>query len=55
MSESYAVELERQELIKKCHSLVAAIANRPGSIKLLKGILPTLELFAAYKANRKRV
>jgi hypothetical protein len=27
-------ELERQELIKQCHSLISAIAYRPGCIKL---------------------
>ncbi len=55
MSENHAAaELERQQLIKKCHSLVAAIANRPGSTKLLRGILPTLEIFAGYKANRRK-
>jgi hypothetical protein len=55
MSESHiAAELERQQLIRQCHSLVAAIANRPGSTKLLKGILPTLEVFAGYKANSLR-
>ena len=53
MIENHAAELERQELIKKCHCLVAAIANRPGSTKLLLGIVPTLELFASYKANRR--
>ena len=55
MSENHAAaELERQQLIKKCHSLVAAIASRPGSTKLLRGILPTLEIFAGYKANSLR-
>ena len=45
MNENHtAAELERQQLIRHCHSLVAAIANRPGSIKLLKGIVPTLEI-----------
>lgn len=53
MSQNHAAELERQELIKRCHSLVAAIANRPGSIKLLLGIVPTLEIFAGYKSNRR--
>ncbi len=46
--------LEHQELIKQCHYLIAAIANRPGGTKLLQGILPTLQMYAQYKANRKR-
>ncbi|MBA2748905.1 MAG: hypothetical protein H0U45_09245 [Tatlockia sp.] len=49
-----AAELERQQLIRQCHSLVAAIANRPGSTKLLRGIVPTIETFAGYKANVSR-
>jgi hypothetical protein len=54
MNENHAAaELQRRELIRHCHSLVAMIANRPGSIKLLQGILPTLEAFAQYKANRR--
>ncbi len=53
MNDHTAAELERQQLIKRCHCLVAAIANRPGSTKLLLGIVPTLELFAGYKANRR--
>lgn len=52
VSENYAAELERQQLIKHCHALVAVIASRPGSTKLLRGIVPTLEQFAAYKVNR---
>ncbi len=54
MNQSYIAELERQSLIKQCHCLIAAIANRPGSTKLLRGVLPTLETFAGYKANSLR-
>jgi hypothetical protein len=55
MSQSHAAaELERQELIKQCHCLIAAIASRPGSTKLLRGVLPMLEVFAAYKQKRAR-
>jgi hypothetical protein len=54
MSDSHTAELERQQLIKRCHCLIAAIANCPGSIKLLRGIVPTLETFAGYKANVSR-
>ncbi len=50
---NHASELERQALIKHCHYLIAAISNRPGSIKLLKGVIPTLELYAGYKQNRR--
>lgn len=50
---AHAAELERQQLIKQCHSLVAAIASKPSSIKLLRGILPMLEIYASYKANRQ--
>lgn len=49
---AHAAELERQQLIKQCHCLVAVIASRPGAIKLLRGILPMLEIYAGYKANR---
>lgn len=52
--ENHTAELERQQLIKQAHSLVAAIASRPGATKLLKGIMPTLEMYAGYKANRVR-
>lgn len=50
--QTHAAELERQQLIKQAHSLVAAIANRPGSTKLLKGIVPTLEMYAGYKRRK---
>lgn len=49
-----AAELERQELLKKCHCLIAVIASRPGSTKLLRGVIPMLQVFANYKANRAR-
>lgn len=49
---TYAAELQRQELTAKCHALIAAIASRPGALKLLKGVLPTLQMYAQYKANR---
>jgi hypothetical protein len=45
-------ELERQELIKQAHSLIAAIASRPGSTKLLRTIVPILKLYATYKKSR---
>lgn len=61
--ENHAAELERQQLIKQAQALVAAmlakrsafgIASRPGATKLLKGVMPTLEMYAGYKANRVR-
>lgn len=52
--ENHTAELERQQLIKQAHSLVAALASRPGATKLLKGVMPTLELYAGYKSNRVR-
>jgi len=48
--QTHAAELERQQLIKQCHSLIAAIASRPG--RNFYGA-PTLE-YAAYKQNRRR-
>lgn len=51
---AHAAELERQQLIKQAHCLVAAIASRPGSIKLLRGVIPMLEIYAGYKASRAR-
>lgn len=45
-------EREYQELVRRCHDLISTISRRPGAVKLLKGILPTLEQFAAYKVNR---
>jgi hypothetical protein len=48
----YKFECERQRLISECHALVAAIASRPGSTKLLRVVAPMLEHYASYKANR---
>jgi hypothetical protein len=47
-------ELERQDLIKQCHSLISAIAHRPGCIKLLALAKAQLEMLAQYKTNRQR-
>ena len=52
--QSHAAELERQDLIKQAHCLIAVIASRPGSTKLLKGILPMLHLHAQYKVRKPR-
>lgn len=51
---AHNAELERQQLVKQAHCLVAAIASRPGSIKLLQGVIPMLKIYAGYKANRVR-
>ncbi len=52
--QTHAAELERQQLTKRAHCLVAQIATRPGATKLLKGIVPVLEQYAQYKAKRVR-
>lgn len=54
-STSVQLELERQELIKQAHSLIAKIASRPGSLKLLKIVVPILEQYADYKRNRRHL
>ena len=51
---AYNAELEHQQLVKQAHCLVAAIANRPASVKLLRKVIPMLEIYAGYKANRVR-
>jgi hypothetical protein len=48
------LERQRQELLKEAHSLIAVIASRPGSIKLLRITVAMLQSYAAYKANRKQ-
>ncbi len=50
----YEFECERQRLISECHALVAAIASRPGSTKLLRVVVPMLEHYANYKLSRKQ-
>ncbi len=55
MNTSARLELERQGLIKKAHSLVAVISHRPGSTKLLKNVVQVLESYANYKLNRRRI
>jgi hypothetical protein len=47
--EQVRAELERERLIAECHSLIAAIASKPGSIKLLRGGVLSLRLYAAKK------
>jgi hypothetical protein len=51
MNEEYG--LERRKLINQCHSLISAIARRPGHLKLLTLAQNHLEMLAAYKTNRR--
>ena len=44
-------ELERQELLKECHSLVSAIGRKPYAAKLLKAAKNGLMLYLDYKNN----
>ncbi|MBW4639790.1 MAG: hypothetical protein KME05_16450 [Gloeocapsa sp. UFS-A4-WI-NPMV-4B04] len=53
--QSHAAELERQDLIRQCHCLIAVIANRPTSVKLLRKVVPMLQIYAGYKASRARL
>jgi hypothetical protein len=46
-------ELERQQLLQECHSLIASIGQSPYSIKLLKAARNALLLTAGYKAHRQ--
>ena len=52
--QTHAAELERQQLTKRAHCLVAQIATRPGAVKLLKGIIPLLQIYANYKRKGVR-
>ena len=49
---NHAAELEREALIKECHSLIALIANKAYSNKLLKAAKAGLTLISQYKSNR---
>ncbi|MBD2076415.1 hypothetical protein H6F86_21520 [Phormidium sp. FACHB-592] len=42
------------QLKAEAHRLIEAIARRPGSIKLLLGVLPVLQMYANYKANQQQ-
>lgn len=52
--QSHAAELERQQLLRDCHGLIAAIGHKPYSNKLLRSARDSLERCLEYKANRKR-
>lgn len=41
------------QLRSQCHELIDVISKRPGAVKLLLGVLPTLELYAQYKTKPK--
>lgn len=45
---------ERDLLLRECHQLLYKVSRRPCSIKLLNGVRDQLQLFAGYKANRRR-
>ena len=47
-------ERERQELLKECHSLIAAIAHKSSCLKLLGLARNHLKMLASYKSNRWR-
>ena len=51
--QAIAAELERQGLIKECHSLIALIAQSPYSVRLLKAARDGLLLYAGYKNTRR--
>ena len=42
-----------QTLKQECHRLIEAVARRPGAAKLLLGTLLQLQMFAAYKVDRR--
>ncbi len=52
MSETRS-ELERQQLLKECHSLIASIGQSAYSTKLLKAARDGLLLIAGYKTYRR--
>jgi len=47
-------ELERQELLKECHSLVSAIGQHHYSIKLLRSARQGLLMHLDYKSKRQQ-
>jgi hypothetical protein len=46
-------ELERQELLRECHSLIALIGRNAYSIKMLNIARDGLLLIAGYKVSRQ--
>ena len=53
-SQQIAAELERQALLKDCHSLIAEIGKKAYANKLLRSARESLLRCLAYKANRQR-
>lgn len=44
---------ERDRLLKECQHLLFEVSKVPGCLKLLEGVKQQLQIFAAYKANRR--
>ncbi len=51
--QTHAAELERQELLKSCHSLIAKIGYKASCLKLLTLAQNHLLILSNYKANRR--
>lgn len=47
-------QTERDVLLRECRQLLAEVAQRPNSLKLLAGVRDQLRMFAEYKAGRSR-
>jgi hypothetical protein len=47
-------EREYRELVAECHSLIAAIAQKPYAVKLLKSVRQALLMHLNYKSRRQR-
>ena len=47
-------ERERQELLKDCHCLIAAIGHKSSCLKLLGLARNHLKLLVGYKSNRQQ-
>lgn len=52
--QNHVLELQRQQLLRDCHGLIAAIGQKPYSNKLLRSARESLEKCLEYKANRGR-
>lgn len=44
----------RDGLVVECLILLLQVSRRPNALKLLSGVKDQLQLFAGYKANRRR-
>jgi hypothetical protein len=45
---------QRDGLVVECLILLLQVSRRPNALKLLAGVKEQLQLFAGYKANRRR-